>query len=114
MITDRNADNNDHHQVQISERRLWAAVLLQAMEDWQSNNRRRQTDAEKFFFASEGDFATVCRGAGLEPSGVLARLQKMRSIAVGTSVTPRFLGDRTSPALLGRSSRDVAAGPALM
>jgi hypothetical protein len=64
-----------------SDRRLWTAVLLQALEDWGSTNKRVHTSAEEFLFQSEGDFVTVCRGAGLEPSSVLARLQKMKKIA---------------------------------
>jgi hypothetical protein len=61
-----------------SGRQLWAAVLLQALEDWGSSNIRLRTEADKFFFENESDFATVCRGAGLEPGSVLNRLQKMK------------------------------------
>jgi hypothetical protein len=66
---------------QISERRIWTAVLLQALEDWRYGNLRRQKEAEKFIFHCENDFATVCRSAGLEPSSVLAKLQRMRPVA---------------------------------
>jgi hypothetical protein len=64
-----------------SERRLWAAVLLQALEDWTSANMRHRLEAEKFFFESPDDFARVCRGAGLTPSSVLARLRRMKEAA---------------------------------
>lgn len=64
-----------------SERRLWAAVLLQALEDWSSANMRHRLEAEKFFFESPDDFARVCRGAGLTPSSVLARLRRMKEAA---------------------------------
>lgn len=74
-----NGANDQTENVEISERRLWAAVLLQALEDWRSGNVRRRTEAEKFFFESEKDFATVCRCAGLEPGSVVAKLQKMRT-----------------------------------
>jgi hypothetical protein len=66
---------------EFSERALWSAVILQALEDWQSGNMRRRKEAEKFFFSSEKDFATVCRGAGLEPGSVLPKLQKMKTVA---------------------------------
>jgi hypothetical protein len=64
-----------------SDRRLWAAVLLQVLEDWGSSNIRLRTEADKFLFQNESDFATVCRGAGLEPGSVLNRLQKRRGAA---------------------------------
>ena len=66
---------------EFSERRLWAAVLLQALEDWDSVNSRHRVEAEQFFFKSPEDFARVCRGAGLAPSGVLSRLEKMKEAA---------------------------------
>jgi hypothetical protein len=66
---------------EFSERRLWAAVLLQALEDWNSMNSRHRAEAEAFFFKNSEDFARVCRGAGLAPSGVLARLEKMKTLA---------------------------------
>lgn len=65
----------------VSDRRLWTAVLLQALEDWTSSNMRLRAEAEKFFFHSNGDFATVCRGAGLEPGSVLSKLEKMKRAA---------------------------------
>ena len=63
---------------QISERRLWAAVLLQALEDWKSTNMRRKSEAEKFLFQSGPDFAKVCLAAGLMPDSVLVRLERMK------------------------------------
>jgi hypothetical protein len=48
------------------ERRLWAAVLLQAVEDWRSNNIRANRAAEEFLFKSALDFETVCHGAGFD------------------------------------------------
>lgn len=75
------ASNSSEEQcdIQISERRLWSAVLLQALEDWKSPNMRRRSEAEKFFFDSEKDFIKVCQGAGLEPNYVLGKLQKMKT-----------------------------------
>jgi hypothetical protein len=77
---------------QISDRRLWTAVLLQALEDWKSNNRRRQSEAERFLFHSEKDFAIVCRAAGFEPSYVLGKLQKMQKPI--ESAKPQFVAFR--------------------
>jgi hypothetical protein len=71
--------SKENYDFQVSERRLWTAVLLQALEDWKSCNMRRRSEAEKFFFQSESDFATVCRGAGLNPSSVISKLQKMKT-----------------------------------
>jgi hypothetical protein len=82
---------------QISERRLWAAVLLQALEDWQSGNIRRQREAEKFFFSSEKDFATVCRGAGYEPSCVLLKLQRMKPVGQQSFKAPAWSWNLNQP-----------------
>ena len=75
----KNATTDDVKE--FSERRLWAAVLLQALEDWGSMNSRHRAEAEDFFFKNADDFARVCRGAGLSPSGTLARLEKMKAAA---------------------------------
>ena len=69
-------NNNEEH---LSDRRLWTAVLLQALEDWKSGNLRLKRAAEEFFFQSGSDFARVCRGAGLAPESVLSRLQAMKA-----------------------------------
>lgn len=71
---------------QVSERKLWTAVLLQALEDWKSTNMRRKAEAEKFLFQSGPDFAKVCVGAGLVPDSVLSRLQRMKKSIVEPSV----------------------------
>ena len=62
----------------VGERKLWVAILLQALEDWRTGTLRRRRDAERFLFHCESDFAAVCRGAGLDPATVLAKLQRMR------------------------------------
>ena len=72
-------NSKENFDFQMSEKRLWSAVLLQALEDWKSCNLRRRSDAEKFFFHSESDFETVCRGAGLNSSCVASKLQKMKT-----------------------------------
>ena len=78
----------DHSSNEISDRRLWTAVLLQALEDWKSTNRRRQTEAETFLFASGPDFDHVCLAAGLAPKSVLAKLQRMKDMARPTAQLP--------------------------
>jgi len=78
---------NDQIQNQISEReegpdperRLWAAVLLLAVDEWRSNNMRAHRDAEVFLFEGGKDFETVCQGAGLEPSILRSKLMRLRN-----------------------------------
>ena len=69
---------SERSELPVAERNLWVAILLQALEDWQTGTLRRRRDAERFIFHSESDFAMVCRGAGLDPACVLAKLQRMR------------------------------------
>jgi hypothetical protein len=66
---------------EFSDRKLWTAVLLQALQDWQGANARRRSEAEKFFFQSPEDFNLVCSGAGLIPNSVLSRLRRMKETA---------------------------------
>jgi len=63
---------------EFSGRRLWTAVLLQALQDWQSGNVRRKHEAEQFLFESGADFNRVCTAAGLAPGSVLTKLQCMK------------------------------------
>ncbi len=67
-----------HTDAQIGARRMWCAVILQAIEDWQSNSLGRQSEAERFFFQSKKDFAAVCRNAGLNASSVISQLNRMK------------------------------------
>jgi len=62
------------------ERRLWAAVLLQAVEDWRSNNMRAHRAAEAFLFNSGIDFETVCQGAGFDPVNFQSKLRRLRHV----------------------------------
>ena len=80
MNIHQNAANNakESHTEDVTERRLWAAVLLQALEDWNSANARHRKDTERFFFDCPEDFARVCRGVGLAPNTVLKRLRRMK------------------------------------
>ena len=70
----------EHHDEQVAERRLWTAVLLQTMEDWQSGNIRLQNEAAEFLFDSQEDFERVCSGAGLDSSALRSKLRRMRPL----------------------------------
>jgi hypothetical protein len=72
---------SEEYSDQFSARRLWTAVLLQALDDWKSSNIRLKTSAERFFFQSSTDFSQVCRSAGLAPESVVSRLQRMSTLA---------------------------------
>lgn len=61
----------------IAERRLWTAVLVNAVEDWRTGNLRKRREAEIFLFEDTEDFATVCEGAGLNPESLRTQLLKI-------------------------------------
>ncbi len=66
------------------ERRLWVAVLLQAVLDFQSNNARAQREAEKFLLQSPADLEAVCHRVGLNPDvfqSKLSRISRAKPIA---------------------------------
>jgi hypothetical protein len=73
---------------EFSGQRLWTAVLLHALEDWQSGNARRRHEAERFLFESSADFNRVCTAAGLAPGSVLAKLQRMKKVARAATQLP--------------------------
>ena len=79
----RSTDNtlicqSDEIEGPIGEKRLWVAVLLQAVEDWRSDRITTRREAEKFLFHSHVDFERVCTGAGIEASSFQARLCRLR------------------------------------
>ena|ERR1700690_239350 len=61
----------------ISERRLWTAVIVHAVEDWQKGTLRARREAQKFLFEDISDFQSVCASAGLDPATLRARLLKI-------------------------------------
>jgi hypothetical protein len=63
---------------EIPERRLWLAVLTQAVEDWRSANLRQQRAAQDFLFASQKDFTTVCSSAGINAGSLGPKLLRMK------------------------------------
>jgi hypothetical protein len=60
------------------ERRLWTAVLLQAVMDWQSHNVRAQREAERFLLRSPADLEAVCHRAGMNPDAFQTKLGRLR------------------------------------
>jgi hypothetical protein len=72
------------------ERRLWTAVLLQAVLDWRSNNMRARRDAETFLFKSPDDLEGACHRAGLNPSVFQSKLRRLQGAKPLTGV-PRLV-----------------------
>jgi hypothetical protein len=79
MYTHTTNSNQYESNAELPERRLWIAVLMQAVEDWRSANVRRQKEAEAFFFDRRKDFASVCASAGLDAGNLLKGLARMKS-----------------------------------
>lgn len=61
----------------ISERRLWTAVIVMAVEDWRAGTLRARRAAQQFLFENDADFSQVCAGAGLDPESFRAKLLKI-------------------------------------
>jgi hypothetical protein len=61
----------------ISERRLWTAVLVNAVEDWRGGTLRARREAREFLFESDVDFEIVCADAGLDAGDFRTRLLKI-------------------------------------
>ena len=61
----------------ISERRLWIAVLVMAVEDWLNGTLRAKRAAQRFLFEDDRDFTEVCAGAGMDPSSFRSKLMKI-------------------------------------
>jgi hypothetical protein len=61
----------------ISERRLWTAVLVNAVEEWRGGTLRARREAQQFLFESPADFEMVCSGAGLNAEDFRRRLLKI-------------------------------------
>jgi hypothetical protein len=60
----------------ISERRLWTAVIVNAVEDWRGGTLRARREAQEFLFHDDKDFEMVCSSAGLDWTDFRARLMK--------------------------------------
>jgi hypothetical protein len=71
-----------------AERRLWIAVLMQAVVEWRSDRMRAKREAEAFLFHNEKDFQMVCAGAGMDPSALRSQLLRLCR-GSGTVVVPQ-------------------------
>lgn len=61
----------------IGERRLWMAVVANAVEEWKSGTLRSRRAAQHFLFENEEDFGRVCACAGLDASNLRSKLLKI-------------------------------------
>jgi len=61
----------------IGERRLWTAVLTQAVQDWRDGTLRARREAQLFLFEDDAEFNRVCAGAGLDPGTLRSKLLKI-------------------------------------
>jgi hypothetical protein len=73
----------------LPERRVWLAVLVQAVQEWRQGTLRAQHEAEAFLFQEGKDFDLVCSGAGLDASSMRARLSRLRAPAMIPSELPQ-------------------------
>ena len=61
----------------IAERRLWMAVMANAVEEWKSGTLKSRRSAQHFLFENDDDFNHVCACAGLDASNLRSRLLKI-------------------------------------
>lgn len=61
----------------IGERRLWTAVLIQAVQDWRKGTLRARREAQHFLFEDDAEFDRVCASAGMEPGSLRSKLLKI-------------------------------------
>ena len=61
----------------IGVRRLWTAVIVNAIEEWKDGTLRARRTAQTFLFESDNDFNRVCDGAGLDPGSLRSKLLKV-------------------------------------
>src|ERR1700722_18500380 len=65
-----------------AEARVWQAVLLQAVEEFQFAPLRIRRKAEEFLFSDNADFPVVCSAAGMDVSCMRAQLEKLRKRSI--------------------------------
>lgn len=61
----------------IAARRMWLAVVMQAIQDWRGGTLRARREAQHFLFEEQRAFDTVCANAGLDPENLRSRLRKI-------------------------------------
>lgn len=64
----------------LSERRLWTAVLVNAIDDWRTGSLRTRREAQDFLFNNDADLDMVCSGAGLDWSDFRMRVAKVGTL----------------------------------
>jgi hypothetical protein len=62
-----------------SEKRLWQAVILHAIEEWMSGPLKLRRQAEEYLFSEQSDFRLVCQSAGMDVRRLRAGLRKLKS-----------------------------------
>ena len=71
---------HDSEQLQeMPEQKLWRAVIASTVQEWIHGPLRKKREAENFLFLDVKDYRTVCYSAGLDPSNLRERLEKIRS-----------------------------------
>ena len=71
---------NSQHEIteeSIGERRLWTAVLTQAVQDWRKGTLRARREAQHFLFEDNVKFDRVCSSAGLDPGSLRSKLLRI-------------------------------------
>ena len=83
----------------IGERRLWTAVLIQAVEEWQTGTLRKRREAQTFLFDDSENLGRVCAGAGLDPERFRSKLLKIgQKVAMQRSLARHARGLIRPPA----------------
>jgi hypothetical protein len=74
------------------ERRLWLAVIMQAVEEWRNGTLRNQRKAQEFIFDPAGrDFDLVCANAGLDAQNLRSKLLKIGRVVAAQGPLARPL-----------------------
>ena len=74
---DRAASSESVTEESIAERRLWMAVVANAVEEWKSGTLKSRRAAQDFLFENDDDFNHVCACAGLDAGNLRSRLLKI-------------------------------------
>jgi hypothetical protein len=69
----------DSQHLGMPEQKLWRAVIASTVQEWIHGPLRKKREAEQFLFLDVTDYRTVCFSAGIDPSNLRERLQKIRS-----------------------------------
>lgn len=73
---EKNVQNGSMHDLGV-ERRLWLAVVVQAVEEWRDGTLRDKRLAQQFLFDDSNDFQAVCANAGLDAENLRSKLLKI-------------------------------------